>query len=78
MTNRAMQRLVYVHKNVVSLIGVAVFIVYGTVTISQVTADEGRNQLPKKQHKDSEAPFLTPEEAVSRMGIPDGFEVSVL
>ena len=53
MTNRAMQRLVNVHKNVVSLIGVAVLIVYGIVTISQVTADEGRNQLPKKQHNPS-------------------------
>ncbi len=42
-----------------------------------VHADESVNQLPKKQHKDSDAPFLTPVEAVAKMAIPDGFEVSV-
>ncbi|MBT4886361.1 MAG: hypothetical protein HON07_04020, partial [Planctomycetaceae bacterium] len=77
MTNRAMQRLVNVHKNGVSLIGVAVFIVYGIVTIPLAAADDGRNQLPKKQHKDSDTPFLKPAEAVSKMAVPDGFEVSV-
>jgi len=40
-------------------------------------ADEPKNQLPKRQHKDSDAPFLTPAEAVAKMSIPDGFEVSV-
>jgi len=40
-------------------------------------ADDGNNHLPKKQHKDSEAPFLEPAEAVAKMSIPDGFEVSV-
>jgi putative membrane-bound dehydrogenase-like protein len=40
-------------------------------------ADDGHNHLPKKQHKDSEAPFLSPNEAVSKMSIPDGFVVSV-
>lgn len=40
-------------------------------------ADEGHNHLPKKQHKDSDAPFLSPSEAVGKMSIPDGFEVSV-
>ena len=40
-------------------------------------ADDGHNHLPKKQHKDSEAPFLKPAEAVAKMSIPDGFEVSV-
>ena len=41
------------------------------------TADEPRNLLPKKQHKDSDAPFLSPAEAVSKMAIPDGFDVSI-
>lgn len=40
-------------------------------------ADDGHNHLPKKQHKDSDAPFLSPSEAVAKMSIPDGFEVSV-
>jgi putative membrane-bound dehydrogenase-like protein len=40
-------------------------------------ADEPKNQLPKKQHKDSDAPFLSPAEAVAKMAIPEGFEVSV-
>lgn len=46
---------------------------------SAVTADEHdhRNELPKKQHRDSDAPFLKPAEAVAKMAIPDGFEVSV-
>ena len=40
-------------------------------------ADEPKNQLPKQQHKDSDAPFLTPAEAVAKMAIPEGFEVSI-
>lgn len=41
-------------------------------------ADEpDRNRLPKRTHTTSDAPFLTPEEAVAKMSIPDGFEVSV-
>ena len=40
-------------------------------------ATESKNELPKKQHKDSDAPFLKPNEAVAKMAIPDGFEVSV-
>ncbi|MFK8113989.1 MAG: PVC-type heme-binding CxxCH protein, partial [Rubripirellula sp.] len=32
---------------------------------------------PKKQHKISEAPFLSPSEAVKKMAIPEGFEVSI-
>jgi hypothetical protein len=31
----------------------------------------------KKQHRTSSAPFLTPTEAVAKMDIPDGFEVSI-
>ena len=33
--------------------------------------------LPKKQHRTSNAPFLTPEEAVDKMSIPEGFDVSI-
>ena len=36
-----------------------------------------RNLLPRKQHRDSDAPFLKPVEAVEKMAIPEGFEVSV-
>lgn len=39
--------------------------------------DHSRNQLPRKQHRDSDAPFLKPAEAVAQMAIPAGFEVSV-
>ena len=39
--------------------------------------NENRNQLPKKQHRTSNAPFLTPEQAVSAMAIPDGFKVDI-
>ncbi|MEM6472306.1 MAG: PVC-type heme-binding CxxCH protein [Planctomycetota bacterium] len=44
---------------------------------STAIADDGRNHLPKKQHKDSDAPFLEPAAAVAKMAIPDGFDVSV-
>jgi hypothetical protein len=47
------------------------------LTVSTVVAQESRNQLPKTQHKVSDAPFLKPHEAVAKMSIPDGFEVSV-
>ncbi|MEL6110637.1 MAG: hypothetical protein AAFU85_31915, partial [Planctomycetota bacterium] len=36
-----------------------------------------RNQLPKKKHRTSNAPFLTPQEAVRKMAVPEGFEVSI-
>ena len=42
-----------------------------------VSAEDGLNLLPKKQHKDSDAPFLTPSQAVKKMSIPEGFDVSV-
>ena len=77
MINRAMQRFSYKRRNAVSLAALAVFIVHGIASIPLATADDGRNQLPKKQHKDSDTPFLKPAEAVSKMAIPDGFEVSV-
>jgi len=38
---------------------------------------ESRNTLPKKQHKTSNAPFLNPRQAVAKMSVPDGFDVSV-
>ena len=44
---------------------------------SLAQSDEPRNKLPKKQHRSSNAPFLEPPEAVKKMSIPDGFEVSV-
>ncbi len=31
----------------------------------------------KRQHRTSNAPFLKPEEAVAKMSVPDGFEVSI-
>lgn len=36
-----------------------------------------RNELPKKQEKRSDAPFLKPAEAIAKMAIPDGFDVTV-
>ncbi|WP_182864864.1 PVC-type heme-binding CxxCH protein [Stieleria mannarensis] len=36
-----------------------------------------QQRLPKKQHRTSDAPFLTPDEAVKKMSIPDGFDVSI-
>jgi len=45
--------------------------------VSPAGAQEPRNKLPKKQHKSSNAPFLKPAEAVKKMSIPRGFEVSV-
>ena len=44
---------------------------------SAAAAQDGHNHLPKKQHKDSDAPFLKPAEAVAKMSIPSGFDVSV-
>ena len=40
-------------------------------------SDEPKNRLPKKQHRTSNAPFLKPHEAVEKMSIPDGFQVTV-
>lgn len=39
--------------------------------------NENRNKLPKKQHRTSNSPFLTPEQAVASMAIPDGFKVDI-
>lgn len=51
----------------------AMIVVAASVTL----AEDGHNHLPKKQHKDSDAPFLKPAEAVAKMSIPSGFDVSV-
>ena len=46
--------------------------------IATVThAASPKNELPKKQHRTSDAPFLKPAEAVAKMAIPEGFEVSI-
>ena len=50
------------------------FFLLGTTSIC---AADPRNELPKKQHRTSNAPFLTPEQAVKKMAIPDGFDVSI-
>lgn len=42
-----------------------------------VDAQDKRNQLPKRQHNTSDAPFLSPKEAVAKMAIPDGFDVTI-
>jgi putative membrane-bound dehydrogenase-like protein len=46
-------------------------------SVSQGVAQESRNKLKQKQHKTSNAPFLKPDEAVAKMSIPKGFEVSI-
>ena len=52
---------------------VALCVLTATVT----HAADPRNELPKKQHRTSDAPFLTPEQAVKKMAIPEGFDVSI-
>ena len=43
-----------------------------TITLSLSLAEKH-----KKQHRTSDAPFLKPAEAVAKMEIPEGFDVSV-
>lgn len=52
-------------------------ILSGGATMADDDHDHSRNELPRRQHRDSDAPFLKPDQAVARMAIPDGFEVSV-
>ena len=40
-------------------------------------SEKANNELPYRQHKDSDAAFLTPAAAVKKMAVPDGFDVSV-
>ncbi len=44
---------------------------------SFAVGDDERNKLPKQQHRSSDAPFLSPAEAIDTMAIPPGFEVKV-
>lgn len=60
-----------------TLLAIFAAIVMGHTVSAGDEHEQSRNQLPKKQHRDSDAPFLKPEEAIARMAIPDGFEVSV-
>ena len=60
MTNRPTQGLSCVFRKTVLHVAVAVVIIAYGITISCATAGDGRNQLPRKQHKDSDAPFLVP------------------
>lgn len=62
-------------KRYSSMIGAIVAIVGCNVMI--VCGQESRNQLPKQQHQRSDAPFLKPAEAVKKMSIPNGFDVTV-
>ena len=57
-----------------SLINAIVILAF---VVSATFADGGHNHLQKKQHRNRNAPFLKPEEAVAKMAIPDGFEVSI-
>ncbi|WP_419189904.1 PVC-type heme-binding CxxCH protein [Stieleria marina] len=47
------------------------------LTPSLVSSEDNRNVLPQKQHRRSDAPFLKPDQAVAKMAIPEGFDVSV-
>lgn len=46
-------------------------------TLSAPSNATAQNKLPKKQHRTSNAPFLKPTEAVKKMSIPNGFDVSI-
>lgn len=47
------------------------------ITATSAQEEKSRNKLPKKQHNTSNAPFLKPAEAVKKMAIPEGFDVSI-
>ncbi len=55
----------------------ALCILFGVCLTLAVNAQDSRNTLPQKQHRTSDAPFLKPDEAVAKMAIPDGFDVSI-
>lgn len=50
------------------------FAIFVTALVSGASAQQ---LLPKQQHRTSDAPFLKPAEAVKKMSIPDGFDVSI-
>ncbi|MCS5631902.1 MAG: hypothetical protein NZ744_13795, partial [Pirellulaceae bacterium] len=54
-------------QRLASPLAVICLIILGAVAIRpwMVTAQQPKNQLPKKQHKTSNAPFLKPAEAVA-------------
>lgn len=58
------------------LLGASLILIFSQSGVP-LRAEDGVNLLPKKQHRDSDAPFLSPAEAVSKMSIPEGFDVSV-
>ncbi len=45
--------------------------------ISILASTSSLAQNRGKQHRTSDAPFLTPEQAVAAMDIPENFEVSI-
>ena len=47
------------------------------LSISALAITSSLAQNRGKQHKSSDAPFLTPKEAVAKMSIPGGFDVSI-
>ncbi|MCH2183306.1 MAG: c-type cytochrome [Mariniblastus sp.] len=49
----------------------------GTSEQVGLKAEQQTNELPQRQHKISQAPFLNPEQAVDKMSIPAGFDISV-
>lgn len=61
----------------VTIKAVLLLITFLAISDSTGLAQESRNLLPKVKHRVSDAPFLKPHEAVAKMAIPDGFEVSV-
>jgi len=62
--------------NNMAILIVLCFIALGS-GLSIAQDKSSKNELPKKQHRTSNAPFLKPAEAVKKMAIPDGFEVSI-
>ncbi len=59
------------------LVGLVFLGCVGLLYTPGLGAQTPRNRLPKKQHRRSDAVFLKPDQAVAKMAIPDGFEVSV-
>ena len=58
--------------NNMAILIVLCFIALGS-GLSIAQDKSSKNELPKKQHRTSNAPFLKPAEAVKKMAIPDGF-----
>ncbi|MDM4015160.1 PVC-type heme-binding CxxCH protein [Roseiconus lacunae] len=50
-------------------------IVFATSLVAPTA--NAQQRLPKKQHRTSDAPFLSPRQAVDAMSVPEGFEVSI-